>query len=374
LSIAIATAGRFHVLDLARELDTMGHAVRFHSHVPRGRAAAFGLQCGVHVGMLGRVWPWVAMQRQFPDLARDLVEARLWRGLNRALEATLEPCDVLVAMSGVYLEALESARRRFGAKIVLVRGSKHILAQDEILARTPGAERPSRGSIERELAGYELADMIDVPSGHVAGSFERDPVARAKVVINPYGVSLEQFPLLPGRAREKSFTLVVAGAWSLRKGCDLIERAVASDRRFNLIHVGPIADLDFPHGHPNFRHFPKVDQSALWRVYSQADALVQPSREDGFGLVIIQALASGLPVLCTDATGGDDVRCTPALSDRVLTVPAESLEALREGLDTLATRLSGHDPFAPITEADRQALSWRGYAQRYVDNLCALVA
>ena len=34
LRIAIATAGRFHVLDLARELNALGYAVDFYSYVP----------------------------------------------------------------------------------------------------------------------------------------------------------------------------------------------------------------------------------------------------------------------------------------------------------------------------------------------------
>ena len=42
--IAIATAGRFHVLDLARELAALGHEVRFYSMLPPSRTASFGLQ------------------------------------------------------------------------------------------------------------------------------------------------------------------------------------------------------------------------------------------------------------------------------------------------------------------------------------------
>ncbi len=374
LRIALATAGRFHVLDLARELDALGHEVRFYSHVPRRRAIRFGLPARVQVGLLSRVWPWVGLQRLLPDVAKDTVEARLWCGLNRALEATLAPCDVLIAMSGMYLEALASARRRFGAKIVLVRGSKHILAQDEILARTPGAERPSKRAIERELAGYALADMIAVPSRHVARSFERDPTALAKVKVNPYGVDLSRFPLLPPRPPTARPTLVFAGLWCLRKGCDLLEQAVRADQRLRLVHVGPIGDYPFPQGHARFRHIPKVDQSELSSIYREADAFVQPSREEGLSNVITQAVASGLPVVCTDATGGEDLRHTAALADRIAIVESERLDALSAGLDALVGRLAHGPPFAALTAQDREALSWRAFAQRYAANLKALCA
>ena len=42
MQIAIAAAGRFHVLDLARELHALGHRVRFYSYVPRSRAGPSG--------------------------------------------------------------------------------------------------------------------------------------------------------------------------------------------------------------------------------------------------------------------------------------------------------------------------------------------
>lgn len=373
LRIAIASAGRFHVLDLARELDALGHEVRFHSYVPRRRAERFGLPARAHVGLLGRVWPWVGLQHVFPRMARERVEAGLWRALDRALEATLAPCDVLIAMSGMYLDALEGARRRFGAKIVLVRGSKHILAQDEILARTPGAERPSRLSIERELAGYSLADMIAVPSRHVARSFEFDTVNFPKVVVNPYGVDLDQFPQAPPKTASSDLVFLFVGTWSLQKGCDLLEGAIRADKRFSLIHVGSLGDLTFPSDSPQFVRFHKVDQRELKKFYAMANALILPSRQDGFGLVLTQALASGLPVLCTDATGGDDVRWTDALSDRIITVPSESMQALQRGLSELASRLLHGPPFMELADIDRACLSWRGYAKRYVANISALL-
>jgi hypothetical protein len=43
LRVAIATAGRFHVLDLPRELTGLGYALDFYSYVPKLRAVRFGL-------------------------------------------------------------------------------------------------------------------------------------------------------------------------------------------------------------------------------------------------------------------------------------------------------------------------------------------
>lgn len=366
--IALATAGRFHVLDLARELCQLGEDVRFYSYVPKSRALRYGLPAHAYVGLLSAVWPWFGLQRFVPKFAPQRVDAAIWAGLNRAVIRKLQPCDVFVCMSGIYLEAAAEARRRYGAKIVLIRGSKHILAQDEILARTPGAERPSALAIERELAGYQLADRIAVPSRHVARSFDRDPTAAAKLMVNPYGVDLRLFPQLPQRPRTPSPTLVFAGIWCLRKGCDLLEAAIRADERLQLLHVGTLGDYPFPN-HPRFRHVPKVDQRELTTIYAQADAFVQPSREEGLSNVITQAVASGLPVLCTDATGGEDLMHTPTLHERILVIPAEDGTTLSAGLAALAERLARGPDFPPLTEDDRQALTWTAFARRYAVNL-----
>src|SRR5215469_391458 len=126
LKVAIATAGRFHVLDLARELHAIGHEVRFYSYVPRARARKFGLPNECHVSLLPLTLPAVAWQRLLPRMIPRARERLLYALLNHAVMLRLEPCDVMICMSGIYLEAAHYARRRYGAKIWLDRGSQHI--------------------------------------------------------------------------------------------------------------------------------------------------------------------------------------------------------------------------------------------------------
>ena len=90
LRIAIATGGRFHVLDLARELDALGHEVQFYSYVPKARALKFGLPAHCHVSLLPLMWPLVAWERLQPKAAPELREKLLGFALNRAVMARLE--------------------------------------------------------------------------------------------------------------------------------------------------------------------------------------------------------------------------------------------------------------------------------------------
>lgn len=369
LRIAIATSGRFHVLDLARELHALGYDVRFYSYVPRQRAIAFGLPAECYVNLIPLLLPVLAWFVKAPKLWPGLLERWMWAALNRVVMARLQPCDVFICMSGIYLEAAQHARDKFGAFVMLHRGSKHILAQDEILARLPGAERPSALAIARELAGYKLADSIMIASQHVLESFARDPDAQRKCVVNPYGVELRLFPQMPARSHCDEVVFAYAGVWSYQKGCDLLTLALNKTPGIRLVHVGALGDCPFPAGQTNVQHLDKVDQADLSRIYGNADAFVLASRQDGFGMVLAQALASGLPLLCTADTGGQDLCHTPALADRVYVVPSDSVDALVQGLHHVASRLRNGPAFAPLTEADRQTLTWSAYGKRYAERL-----
>ena len=322
LRVAIATAGRFHVLDLARELNALGYAVDFYSYVPKTRALRFGLPSACHRSLLPFALPALALERFAPAVPPSIREWLLYKSLNLAVMTRLRACDLFICMSGIYLEAARFAKRRFGAAIWLERGSRHILSQDEILAAIPGATRPSSLAIDRELAGYALADRIVIPSLHVEESFRRDPAAHAKLFKNPYGVDLEMFPSVRRHDSGKELSLLFVGTWSLQKGCDLLVSAMAQTPGVRLVHVGSIGrDLAFPTDDPRFVHIDPVPQTELRRFYAEADAFVLASRQDGFGVVLAQALASGLPVICTDRTGGADLAHTPALAQRIKVVP-----------------------------------------------------
>lgn len=326
--------------------------MRFYSYVPKRRAQAFGLPAECHVSLL----PFAA-----PFLSSEYLTKR---ALDFGLQRRLQPCDVLIAMSGVYVSALKQARRRYGAAVWLERSSQHILAQDDILAATPGAARPSRDAIARELSGYAIADRISVPSTPVLQSFDCDPEAKAKLFQNPFGVDLAAFPSRKPLSNEYPFTLLFVGTWSLRKGADILTRALQLTPEVSLLHVGAITDHPFPDGE-RFRHVDTVPQSRLGEFYAQAHAFILLSREEGLAVVQPQALASGLPIICSDRTGGADLRHTAALSERITTIPHDDVGAAVAAIIAARDRhREGWVP-SPLTDSDRQTLSWRAYAERY---------
>lgn len=368
MKIAIATSGRFHMLDLARELEALGHEVRLYSYVSRMRARTFGLPPECHVGLLPLLFPLVAWERLLPQLGSSLRERLMYKVLNWAVMLRLQPCDLFVFMSGIYLEAPRTARRRYGARLWLERASQHILAQDEILART-GGERPSALTIRRELCGYAVADRIVIPSIHVQESFRREGSAYRKLFRNSFGVDIGMFPQIERKIANLPITLLYVGSWSLRKGCDVLAEAIRCTPSVRLVHVGSIGDHSFPLDEERFTHIDPVPQWKLRDFYAHADVFVLASREEGLAYVLGQALASGLPVIATDRTGAADLALTPALSERIFVAPNGQCVPLADAIGALRDRLILGGPFPLLRDEDREALSWAAYGRRYNSEL-----
>ena len=136
--------------------------------------------------------------------------------------------------------------------------------------------------------------------------------------------------------------LLALGRWDIyEKGLDLLCEAASDPSlrdRIRVRLVGPeygarpqVESLLQRHGLENFEPVGYVDD--VWPELMAADALVLPSRKEGFGLVALQALASGLPVLLSDAAG-----IAEHVADRGVVLVHPDAEAVRTGLHDLIER------------------------------------
>jgi glycosyltransferase involved in cell wall biosynthesis len=372
MRIAIVTTGRFHVCDLARELDAQGHDVALYSLVPRSRTERFGLpaRCNRWLGpYLAPVYAVCRAARK-AGAGAAAVNRVLYAAVDRVAAAVVGPCDVLIGMSQMSAAAMRSARRRFGARAVLERGSRHIASQREILEGIPGTISGTRPvpnwAVQRELAEYEIADVITVPSRHVERSFVERGVAPWKLFRNPYGVDLDMFPATAAPPPDAPPIVIMVGEWSLRKGCDVLAdawRRLAADG-LRLVHVGSLGDAPVPR-ESGFEQRGTVDQRALTRCYASAHVFALPSREDGFGLVQVQALASGLPVVASDYTGAEDLQECLDDSRAIAVVPANDVGALARGIQTQLAYARSMTGVRDLLRSARNRLSWREYGKRY---------
>lgn len=358
MKINILTTGRFHVLDLAIELERLGHEVNFYSYVPTKRTRNFGLSKKASKSMLLVMIPFLALHKFMPKSI--FVENLKINFQDWFTSIYMKKCDVVIAMSGLYIKSLHTAKKN-NSKIIVERGSKHILEQKRILESIRSLEGTNPvpdAHVTREVESYELADYISIPSLHAKESFLDHHFSEKKLFVNSYGVNLKMFA--HSNAIQKKYDVIYVGNWSYQKGCDILTEAVLElDLKF--LHVGAIFEIDFP-SHPNFTHVDAVDQSKLQDFYNQSKVFVLASRQDGFGMVLCQALSCQLPIVAAKNTGGLDLKKMDiSYQDWVYISELDNSESLKIQIANALDFASKEKNTIPNLEL----LTWQAYGERY---------
>jgi len=120
----------------------------------------------------------------------------------------------------------------------------------------------------------------------------------------PIGIDLEAFTPQWRPLPHRPFRLLYIGNWSARKGADLlapIMKALGSG--FELRLLAGLRGKELSGLGENIRQVPRLsDAAAIVSLYRECDALIFPSRLEGFGLVAQEAQACGLPVIASNSS------------------------------------------------------------------------
>ncbi|MBN8490397.1 MAG: glycosyltransferase family 4 protein [Burkholderiales bacterium] len=374
MNIVLAVNGKFHHFDLARELYGHGALRAIFTSYPR-----FKLHDERIPDTLVHSYPyWHAPYMAFRH--RHLLGTRLlWQWELSAklrfdgyVARRLPDCDALVASSGSGLGSGKVAQQR-GSRYVCDRGSAHIRVQDRILREEHDRwgvhfDGIDPRIIEREEEEYAQADAITVPSTFAMDSFLEQGVPATKLHKLPYGVDLYRFYpcALPAADR---FDVLFIGGVNLQKGVPYLLEAFLQLRHPNktLTLIGTVSPLFIAHlakrrlWPDNVRATGHVSQDELKRWVSRSHVLVLPSVQDGFGLVVAQAMACGCPVVATTNTGAPDL-----FDDGVegFIVPPRDSTALADRLQRLADdpdRRGGMAELALVRT--RHIMGWSAYGR-----------
>lgn len=367
MKINIAASHRFHLLDLARELSNLGHDVRFYSYVPTRRAVKFGLKPECSHSLVVLMLPFLVFIKLSKNAYWAIKLSHLV--LDYCLSWFMRPCDIYIALGTVYKKSFVSAKNRFGATTIVEWGSKHIQEQQRILSQIPDVRKQPEYFTNRSLFGYDFADYIAIPSDHVKRSFIDKGVSAEKLLQNPYGVDLSMFKATE-LVSNNVYDLIIVGAWSYRKGCDLLIQACQKNN-FRLLHVGALLDIDFPN-EKNFKHIDSVDQCKLINYYSQARVFILPSREEGLAMVQLQALMCGLPIVCSMHTGGRDLQNFLNEKKWVCELKEYTVAELERCIFEALELASTQTGFRSYANDVSEQFSWEAYGRRYSENLIRL--
>lgn len=191
--------------------------------------------------------------------------------------------------------------------------------------------------LERKDIELLTADVIVVPAQFVQRSIERFLKPGARFVVVPYGSDVSA-PVKNWCSADRSgpLRLFFAGMLGPRKGLHILFAALAKlpARSYHLTLAG--------RWEPGFREwlskkYPieyewlgQIAQPDVYKACRRAHVFVFPSLAEGFGLVMLEAMASGIPVIATDQTAGPEI-----IEDGVdgWIIPAGQVETLRGCLE-----------------------------------------
>ena len=336
IKVGISVGGKFHAFYLAEQLQKRGMLSQLITSYPRFEV----MKSGIKRDKTSTVVVKELLERGFrklPQQVRGAYNPQFFISdlYDRLAARQLKPCDLFVGWSSFCLHTMEKAKRQ-GAVTVVERGSAHIEYQRDILAEEYGkyGMKPSLPHpliVEKELAEYEQADYISVPSLFAKRTFLEKGFPENKILHVPYGVDLSQFN--PVRKKDDVFRIIHCGGVTLQKGCQYLLQAFTELQLKNaeLWFVGTVSPEMAPfiekyraanivfHGHK--------PQSELSWYYSQASAFCLLSIQDGYGMVIPQAMACQLPVICSSNTAGEDIVRTGVDG---FVIPIRDVEAIKE--------------------------------------------
>ena len=119
------------------------------------------------------------------------------------------------------------------------------------------------------------------------------------------------------------------------------------------------------------RWIPSIPHEGVLREMAQNDVLLLPSLSEGFGLVMLEALSRGVPVITTRNSGGPDIIRD---GEDGFFVPIRSAEAIAERLVLLDRDRDRLDAMSTCALQRARAHSWAGYRSLLVSVLRRVIS
>jgi glycosyltransferase involved in cell wall biosynthesis len=382
MRVVQAVWGVFHHFDLARELEQRGHLQKVYSTFPWARLKREGIShskvetfpwlhmAAFAVGRCAPGWRWGSDALGYTNT----ILFDKW--LNSRLPS--HGIDALIALSGAGLNTGQRLQKQ-GGIFICDRGSTHQRVQTKLLQQEfkrwnfdLPQSRFADALCDREVAMYEAANAVTVPSTFAARSFIDSGIAKEKVHVIPYGVRLDKFQKVADPPRDR-FEVLFVGSVSLRKGIPYLLQAFAQlshpNKRLRVIGAvqSEITPLLNSLPQDGVEYLGPQPQVRVRGAMSGSHVLVLPSIEDGFGLVQAQAMACGCPVIASTNTGGEDLFVD---GQQGFIVNPRDAASLRDRMQQLADDPALQQQMSQAAlEKVKQIGGWNLYGDRWVELL-----
>jgi glycosyltransferase involved in cell wall biosynthesis len=285
----------------------------------------------------------------------------------------VDNCDVYWGFQGSCLKSLQAARRR-GIVAVVEFATAHVTCAIDVLSRE-AARHPEWASTISNLSFPEWyrerleqephnADFCIAASQFTMRSLEEAGIDSDRVLLLPLGADLGQFHFLP-RSADGPFRILFVGGVGQRKGVKYLLQAFERVRGpgVELTLAGPLPGDMRPLAEyqSHVRMTGRLDQAAIVREMHKAHVLVLPSVFEGFGLVIAEAMATGMPVIGSTHSAAPDI--IREGRDGYVLEP-DDVDGLVNRLETLRTDRHAAVEMGIAAAQQARLFSWTAHQER----------
>lgn len=348
MKVVVSAGGRFHAFHLAEILARNNHLAQLYTFCyrqqDRKRIPPELVYNSALCDLINSVFSRFRLASLINPTQFNAYKDNLFDWLVSRNSKSLGNIDLFIGWSHYCLKTIPVMRKK-GARIIVESGSCHIKSQQRILQQeydTWGVPfKPIEQSVINKMcAEYEQADTIMTLSSFARASFIAQGMPAEKVITVPCGVNVDYFIKKPIYEKpSKVFRVIFVGLVSIRKGIGYLlqawNEANIPEKNAELIIVGNVQKdahnlIKNMYHKKNIRFHGSVTREKLRSLYHASHLFVLPSLEEGFGMVLVEAMASGLPVIATPHSAGPDI-----IQHKIdgLLVPAANIYALANALN-----------------------------------------
>lgn len=294
--------------------------------------------------------PWVPGVNHYIN-----ARCRTWRGMRRAVEAAIDE----VKPDIVHIHSIWQWTLHLAVKAAQNKNVPYIMTPRGTIEKWSLRQKWFKKRVARFL--YQDSDFRKCAAIHVTAESERDQAIalgyNRPLIVSPNGVNIpENLPPLC-RHQDGFRRLLFMSRFHYKKGLmnliDAWEKVRAPGWKVELVGTDSAGYLKVVKEHISELGLdndfiitgPLMDE-CKWEAYRRADAFVLPSYSENFGIVVAEALWSGLPVITTKGTPWEEL------------IPNKCGMWIDIGVDPLADALR---EIVSISDQEREMMGERGH-------------
>ncbi len=219
--------------------------------------------------------------------------------------------------------------------------------------------------IEKEKDITRLCDFIVSPT-HEEKQWIEQWHPEVSVEVIPHGVSNRDFPF----GKDGSRNILFVGRIDPVKGIELLMESLKFIRGDFVLNIagGPSKDISYYENIKDntskypIRFFGKVPHKELYKIYQNSCMLVLPSYYESFGLVALEAMSSGRPVV-----GFSDTSLSEVVGEKAGIFVKRNTREFAHAINFLLNNKSKRYDFGKKASKISYAYSWEKTSRRYIE-------